>query len=1009
MEPKDLPEGLYEQLITEARHRAIEQARARGLHVETEAVDGSLMRTLLLRQLRPLLDELLQQTDNAVSEANRWVSGIDADPVRAPATLLRAIHRTPERPPGTTTPLSVSALLTGASDEPRLGLELEREIASADEVDALVSFVTWEGWRRLQPSLEALARRGGRLRLITTTYTGATDAEAVAAIARLPGASVRVSYEGRRTRLHAKAWHFRRRSGFSTAWVGSANLSRAALSGGLEWTMKASAIDQPDILAKFAGTFETLWNDEEFERFEIDDEERLRAAIARERGGTATPTTAMTFFATLRPYPFQQDVLDRLAAERELHGRRRNLVVAATGTGKTLIAAFDYARLVPPSGLRPRLLFVAHRDELLQQSLEAFRHVLRDGAFGERLGAGYEPDSYDHLFTTVQSFASRRLASQFPPDHWDHVVIDECHHATADTYRELVEVLAPKVLVGLTATPERADGVDLLPAFDHHIAAEIRLWHALDKQLLAPFDYYGLSDETDLSSVEWKRGGYSVEGLEKVYTGNDRRAELVIDRFQHHRGNVAQARALGFCVSVDHAEFMARKFREAGIPAEAVHGDSPDTVRRAVKGRLERREINAVFTCDLYNEGVDLPFVDTLLLLRPTSSVTVYLQQLGRGLRLHEDKTSCLVLDFIGHGRAEFRFDRLLGAITGQPRGQLARAIEEGFPTLPSGCSIRLDAVARQVVLANVKQALRGGPRLLARELQEHARRVGRDISLARFLEDSGRPIEDVYEAGGFTALRVLAGLDPAPLDAAEESLAKRLKLLLHASDPEQLAEMRALSETGQAREDRRALMLGYQLWHERDDMFGASEVERRFAAVPRLRAELGAIASWLEGSVTLAPTATLPDGWTLGLHRAYERREILTAVGAWTSARKPPSREGVLRLGDTDELFFVTLVKEEKRFSPSTRYRDYAISRELFHWQSQSGTSLESPTGQAYVKNAKRYWLFVRRTDEAPFQFLGRARHVSHDGSRPISIVWKLDHAMPAALFQEFASLVAA
>jgi superfamily II DNA or RNA helicase/HKD family nuclease len=1008
MTTRPLSDGLYETLVTEALQEAIEEAEKQNLRIEDEPVDGALLRTLIVRQLRPAIDRALEKADDLAALTRQLATQFESDdaPV-SPARLLRAVYRSDKPPAKTTTPLSVSALLTGAAEEPRLGRELELEFASADEVDALVSFVTWQGWRRMRPALEDFARRGGKLRLITTTYTGATDAEAVAAISRLPGVAVRISYDARRTRLHAKAWHFRRRSGFSTAWVGSANLSGAALSGGLEWTMKASAIDLPDVVDKFAGTFETLWNDDEFEMFEAGDEARLRAAIDKERGH-GTPVSDLHFFASLKPYPFQQDILDRLDAERQVHGRKRNLVVAATGTGKTLVAAFDYARRIPGSGLRPRLLFVAHRDELLQQSLEVFRHVLRDAAFGERLGNGFVPTRHDHLFTTVQSFASRGLAEQYPADHWDYVVVDECHHSTARTYSELVGRLQPGVLLGLTATPERADGVDLLQYFDGRIAVEIRLWHALERQLLASFDYYGIADGTDLSAIQWGRGKETEKALSNLYTGDDRRAELVIERFRQLRGNVRQARALGFCASIAHAEFMARKFSAAGIASEAVHGQSSEDVRRSVRGRLQRREVNVVFTCDLYNEGVDLPFVDTLLLLRPTSSVTVFLQQLGRGLRLHEGKSSCLVLDFIGQSFREFRFDRLLTALTGIPRGRLAEAANHEFPLLPSGCALRLDAVAREVILENLRQTLKGGPVRLAKELREHAQRRGAGITLAQFLEDTGRPLEDVYEAGGFTAIRVAAELESESFPEEERGLGRRLRLLIHTNDPAQLGTYRAVA-AGVPAAPRRLLMFGHQLWHEHDDRFDHHEFVRRFAPFPRLRRELSQLADVLEERVMLAPTTPLPSGWALQLHRAYARREVLAGTGFSTAERRPQNREGVARIGDSDELLFVTLVKEEKRFSPTTRYRDYAISRDLFHWQTQSGTTETGAIGLAYRHGGRRFWLFVQRTSNEPFYFLGPVTYVRHEGSKPMSITWKLAHPMPAALFQEYASLAAA
>ncbi len=427
-----------------------------------------------------------------------------------------------------------------------------------------------------------------------------------------------------------------------------------------------------------------------------------------------------------------------------------------------------------------------------------------------------------------------------------------------------------------------------------------------------------------------------------------------------------------------------------------------------MRERLERRELNVVFTCDLYNEGVDLPFVDTLLLLRPTQSPTVFLQQLGRGLRLHPGKSACLVLDFIGHARAEFRFDRLFTALTGIPRGRLVSAVEAGFPTLPSGCSIRLDPVAREEILALLRQTLQGGLRRLTQELEAIARARGHDVTLAQFLEDSGRTLDEVYRPpiDGFTSLRRAAGLDDEDFTEDERRIARGLAQLIHVDDPAQLDLMERLARGEAAGDGRRLLMLGYQVWHAVDDKFDGAEVVRRFSRAPRHRRELGQLVEVLRDGVGLAPVAEVPEGWTLQLHRAYERREVLAAVGAWTSARKPSHREGRVAVGEEDELFFVTLVKDEARFSPTTRYRDYALSRDLFHWQSQSGTSDTSPTGQRYVQNGARFWLFVRRSPGEAFRFLGRVQYVTHEGRRPMSITWRLSHPMPAGLYQQYASL---
>ncbi len=1028
--PTPLPDGVYESLVTQLLERAIGEAKQGGRSVQVEdlsAVEGT---SLLVRHLTTELTRALGSLteEEQVALCTRVLSAIGATGPESTIAAgdarqaLLAVYRDATPPPRPQTPLSLSGLLTGAEGEPRLGSELEAEIATADRIDALVSFVTWEGWRRMSDAFQRFALDQRPLRLMTTTYTGATEAEAVEALAKLPGAQVRISYDGRRTRLHAKAWLFHRRSGFSTAYVGSANLSRVALSGGLEWTVKAGQADLPHVLEKFGGTFETLWESGEFEPFDAAsevDRARLRAALDKESGRKRDGLVPAMLLVTVAPYPFQQAMLDLLEAERTIHSRTRNLVVAATGTGKTMLAAFDYRRLVPASGVRPRLLFVAHREELLQQALQTYRLVLRDQAFGALLGGGQAPDSYDHLFTTVQSFRSRKLAETCGKDFWKVVVVDECHHSAADTYSDLVEKLEPEILLGLTATPERADGVSILPYFSGRPAAELRLWDALETQLLAPFEYYGLADGTDLSAVRWSRGMYDVEDLEKLYTGNDRRAELVIEQFQRLRGQVHQSRALGFCVSVGHAEFMARKFVAAGIPAVAIHGGTPEALRREAPRQLERRDVNVIFTCDLYNEGVDLPFVDTLLLLRPTASPTVFLQQLGRGLRLHPGKSTCLVLDFIGQSHEKFRFDRALTALTGVQRGQLRGAVELGFPTLPSGCHLKLDKVSRQIILDSLRVALGGGVQRLARELRTCAEARGGDATLAEFLEDTGRPLEDVYQAGFFTSLRRLADLPTPSPGPNEADLGDRLDLVTHLDDPARLVlygrllrgELGEVGSLGVA-DRRRLLMLGYQLFRESARLMTPEQAASLLDEHPALKLELGQLFEALLDRVLLAPISDLPSDWALSVHRTYSRREAQTAVGDWSEIAKPSSREGVRRVGTDTELLFVTLVKEEKHFSPSTRYRDFAISPRLFHWQSQAATGPDSMAGRRYVEqaaNGNRFLLFVRKHKGEEFHFLGPVQYVSHEGTRPMSITWRLQYAMPAALYQQFATLMAA
>lgn len=1036
--PRILAEGLYEHLVTEELAAAV-AALAPGRSACVDIVDDAELHTLLARHLgreiartiaalpvatraaaaRELVTRLLGQLATLAPDTGIDAEMLEAQNVPAPAQRLMAVYRAtvPERP---ATPLAVSTLLTRAPSEPAIGHELAREIASADRIDVIVAFVTVGGIRRIWDRLEDFARRGQgepareRMRLLTTTFTGTTEREALDQLARLPGVTVKVSYDVRRTRLHAKAWLFHRESGLSTAYVGSANLTATALGEGHEWMVKVCADDLPHVVEKFGGTFETLWADAEFERYDPAseaDRTRLAMALGAERHGERATT-----LVELRPYPFQEEILDRLAVARLVHGRTRNLIVAATGTGKTVVAAVDYARIAAAAGVPPRLLFLAHRREILERSRDTFRHALRDAAFGELLVSGVTPSRYEHIFATIAS--ARGMIDELGLTHFRHVIVDECHHMPADSYQALVPRLQPEQLVGLTATPERSDGKSLLPDFDGHVAAELRLWHALDRQLLSPFDYYGISDGVDLRRVRWSRSGYDLGGLGDIYTGHEARAQLVLAQLARRVAEVRRVRALGFCVSVAHAEFMAACFQAYGVPAMAVHGDSDATVRADAPRRLRERDVNVLFTCDLYNEGVDLPFVDTLLLLRPTMSATLFMQQLGRGLRLDpaSGKGSCLVLDFIGQHREEFRFDATLAALTGVPRPRLRDAVQEEFPYLPSGCSVQLDAVARATILESLRSTL-GGARRLAAELRDLVARVGEPIRLARFLEESGRELEEVYaENHGWAKIRKEAGVAP-DVDEEAADLSRRLGWLVHVDEPTRLrsyVNTLAATHTGVspafADDDRtRWHMLEFQLNH-RGVLRAAEDTVAYLSARPDAVAELGELREVLEERVALAEDRYPVPGWPLALHRHYERREIVAAVGFVQPGKKGKLPQGgILRLPEQRrELLFVTLDKTGRGFSPTTRYRDYAISRDRFHWETQAAASVTRESGQRYVTpgNGWSFYLFVRPAPGTPYAFLGPVRYVSHSGDRPIGITWALDAPMPAALFDQCATL---
>jgi len=776
-----LPAGAYEALHTRALDKALGAAPEGIPHFNK--VEPAEAPEILARHVADAVRRTLHEAphDQRLEKINGFLAQV-ADDTAAVAALEQLLALALPEAPGVyrlvrpATPLSDVALLTNTRGEPSLGAELRAELTSADQVDLLCAFIRWHGIRILTDELETLRARGVPLRVITTTYRGATERRALDELVRQFGAEVRIRYDAQSTRLHAKAWLFRRNSGFDTGYVGSSNLSKSALLEGLEWNVRISAVATPTLVRKFEATFDTYWNNPDFRPYDPDrDGELLERALASE--GSANSTITLSGLE-VRPRPHQERILEALDAERTVHDRHRNLVVAATGTGKTVIAALDYQRLRQESPDRS-LLFVAHRKEILDQALRTYREVLGEGTFGELYVGGQHPQQWQHVFASVQSLSTVDTLPQF-----DIVVIDEFHHAEAATYRRLLNLLQPGELLGPTATPERADGTDVRSFFSGRTAYDLPLAEALDQDLLCPFHYFGIADNTDLTAIGWSRGDYDVAGLAGLYTGNDARARLVLKALDRQVTDTSRMRALGFCVSVTHAQY-------------------------ALYARL--------------------------------------------------------------------------AAADGPSYGSLS-------------------------------------------------------------------PTEQVF-----------------------------------------------------------ARMLYFSLWPNRGDFASYDHGLAQLRAHPAVAAEITQLVTLTTDQARHIPQPLGIPGVTLLSHASYRREEILSGIGWASWTRKPHGRAaGVAWASESGvDALFVTLRKEEGDFSPTTRYRDYPLAADLFHWESQNNTSLSSPTGRRYLAGGSRVLLFVRtaRTDDvgsAPYLCLGEVTLAEHRGERPIAITWCLHRPMPPEVLQQ-------
>ena len=1018
-----LIEGTYENLITDGLKREMLTSSEKGLICKQEDIDGAESPNMLTEHLSRIIRNRLSDenltTEERAAFANRLIDFLGEEKEekvvddkqmlaavvsRQEEARLKATNSTLVRP---LTGFRVSNLFTGGQSHVSLSSEIERDIESADSICMIVSFLKLSGVNLIYDHLKRFCSNPQhRLRIITTTYCGVTDAKAVERLACLPNTEIRISYNTQIERLHAKSYIFERNSGFSTAYIGSSNLSKSAQTDGLEWNIRVTNVENPHIINAALATFDIYWNSHNFEDFHEGGIEKLYKELQKVR----EPKLATDVLAKYTILPHQKQILDKLAVIRE-GGVRRNLIVAATGTGKTVISAFDYKVFTEQTEGTHRLLFVAHREEILKQSRRTYRSVLLDANFGDIwVGDSRPQNGIDHLFISVQTFNSKyeRIFSGLPADYYDYIVIDEAHHLVADSYREIISKFTPKLLVGLTATPERMDGVSLLPDFDNQISAEIRLPKALDEGLLTPFQYLCISDETDLTDEELMQGDRYVATKLTEKLCNRERVGLIVNRLQYYLADERKCRALGFCATKKHAQFMAEEFRRVGLKAAYLTSDN-DAERLSLNKQLAKGEINYLFVVDIFNEGVDIPAVDTVLFLRPTESLTIFLQQLGRGLRLYPGKQQLTVFDFVAQLNQKYDFASRFRSLLMRTDKSVVDQVKNGFTLLPHGCTIHMEEKAQEYVLQNIKAAIYNKARLV-KELRTYTHTP----TLAEFIENNGQDVRLIYKGGScWSSLKCEAGMCDYPEDENTKLFVKGIGNLVHVNTVSYLNFIRKVMlakgnvKCNDEREETFAVMLYYTLFIDKISKVGVksiSEALRRLADYPMFISEILELTDYLLAHLE-TKTFSVGEGMPMGLEQygCYTREEVFAIFKRQTANKKMQgSVAGVFNIEELNtELFFVTLNKSDKDFSAETMYNDYVVSENEFRWESQN-TDSHQGKGKRFVeqkKNGKKFLLFVRENKKdgygntCPFICFGLVDYIRSKDDKPMKINWQTHH----------------
>ena len=595
------------------------------------------------------------------------------------------------------------------------------------------------------------------------------------------------------------------------------------------------------------------------------------------------------------------------------------------------------------------------------------------------------------VFASKDTLNNRLDSLSLPEDYYDYIVVDEVHHVAASSYRKIINHFRSKVLLGLTATPERMDGEDITQDFDGTISAEIRLDDALNKGLLAPFYYYGITDSVDYSEVAWDKGHYVASELSRIYSYNDARTAVILQSLQKYLTNIRDVRALCFCVDQQHAKYMASKFTLCGLKADVLTSENAQ-MRAPLYRRLKNKEINYLFVVDMFNEGVDIPEVDTILFLRPTESLTVFIQQFGRGLRKAEGKTHVNILDFVGNSRAEFNYTDRMRVMLGRTSMSVVEEMERDCPHLPLGCRIILEPKAKEHILNNIKGAIQ---RFTARKVialvQNFERHHSVPLTLSNFVRIYQVPVDKLYKGRTWNQILFEAGVGKEQSRFNEE-LSRAVFRKWSATDSysylsfiEQLAKraFRVRVNRMNAVDQKRLLMLNYDLFETAGRFVSLQDMVDALAADKLFFEELAEVIGVMlqENKAYEKPDNSLLPNFPLKLHGVYTKAQIQVAIGTSTLARKSSAREGVERNKLLNvEAMFVDIIKNREEGS-TTDYDDKALSPYLFQWDTQNRVKPESNEGQAYIHQTQTMLLFVReqknfvedKTRTMGYVYLGR------------------------------------
>lgn len=837
--------------------------------------------------------------------------------------------------------------------------------------------------------------------------------------------------------FHPKGYVFNHLS-HSDVMIGSSNLTQPALSTNVEWNMLTRAEPASTLLAEVKREFENQWGDPHSTDLSEDLLANYEAEIKRVGRAGQIDESSPNKTTFLMPNLMQATAITNLDRLRKTN-EHRALAIAATGSGKTYMAVFDSKQFQAK-----RLLFIVHREDILRKAKESFESVFDSNKISTGLFTGnIKEANADFLFTTIQTL--QRHYQSFEPDSFEYIVVDEAHHATSPSYAEALNWFKPKFMLGLTATPERSDGGDVYSLFDNNVAVEIRLRQALEWDLVAPFHYYGITDaDIDYSNIDID----DTPAVAKLLMIG-RRVDFIIEkmRFYDHHGN--KRRALGFCVNIEHANFMADEFNRRGIKAIALTSKHEPAVRLAVINQLEAADSNleVIFTVDIFNEGIDIPSVNTVLMLRPTESAIIFTQQLGRGLRKNQNKEFVTVLDFIGNHRKSFMMAIALMGTRHFDKDDLKVAVKSDFADIPGSAYIQMDRIAKEQILAQLEQEKFLSMKYLRQEYHDFKKVLKRTPQLVDFLKVDGAVDPLKFSDHSGTWVQFLASVEDSSdirTVVSDKSALSALKFFTELLPLRRIYEFviaRMALKNGTISIEDATLELKKHLKSPQIETvdyvfdflsgkFFDSVEKEKFGEMTFLRQGKNLSASkFMTGFMGDSTKGTcLEDLLKYGILRydlefgardygiphlkLWEQYTMRSLAYLSNSQRLHSSFRGLGLITSENQYFIFVDLNKDKNVKDSINYNDRFINPRQFQWETPNSTSPDTAQGQRllnHVKEGITMHLFARKFRELeghsqPFTYFGEVTYKGHDPkkAKPMRIYYDLKSEVPANLYFE-------